>query len=376
MIATNLLMRRKILFFILLIILLISIPLFIWSRVSKTEKMPKNLPAPTVTIPQKLLLIKGSIPYWDQEKALLSFEKNIETFNYVNLFWYYLSPNGDINKYEYANEDLSIIEFAHQNNVKVGAVITNLPEFSGADWNDSGLVEKVIRDKNKSEEHIKAIINKLNEVNFDGVIIDYEQLDTSAKNDFTNFIRDLSSAVHKNNKFLSVVLHPKTSDNNPDENGKFQDWKQLSLYADQIQIMGYGEHWDNSLSGPIASVSWLKRILDYSKSVDIPKEKIFLGIPLYGYDWDTSSGENATDLTYQDVEKLLLDFNIKEEWDDKSQSSYFNYTDKNNHKHEVWFENQRSIEAKINIAKSYDLSGITFWRLGEEDPRIWSIIRL
>lgn len=326
-------------------------------------------------IKKSTLIIKGSIPYWDQKEGLASFKNNIELFNYVNLFWYYLDSNGNVQKYQYADEDKDIIEFAHKSGVKVSAVITNLPEFPGARWNDSGLVENVINDKDKKERHIKSIADKLSKQDFDGVIIDYEQLSSSSKDEFTDFIHDLSLTLHKNNKLLSVVLHPKTSEDNPDENGKFQDWKSLSLHADQLQIMGYGEHWDESGPGPIASASWLQRILDYSKSIDVPKEKIFLGIPLYGYDWNTTNGGNATDLTYQDVEKLLAGFNINEEWDDKSQSSYFNYSDKNSHKHEVWFENARSVEVKINIAKSYGLLGITFWRLGEEDPRVWSIVR-
>lgn len=366
---------------LLLLIVLSFILLSAWSfqtiNIKNDMNQKKfNSKIPSKSIIQKpTLVIKGSIPYWDQEEGLASFKNNVKLFDYVNLFWYYLDSSGNIQKYQYADEDKDIIEFAHKSGVKVSAVITNLPEFPGARWNDSGLVENVINDKNKKERHIKSIADKLSEQNFDGVIIDYEQLSSSSEDDFTNFIRNLSQALHKNNKFLSVVLHPKTSEDSPDENGKFQDWKSLSLYADQLQIMGYGEHWDESGPGPIASVSWLQRILDYSKSIDVPKEKIFLGIPLYGYDWNTTNGENATDLIYQDAEKLLQDFNVQEKWDDKSQSPYFNFTDRNNHEHEMWFENQRSVEAKINIAKSYGLLGITFWRLGEEDPKVWDIFR-
>ena len=338
-----------------------------WSRV--------RFPTPTVTIYQKPLLVKGSIPYWDQEKALVSFKENIGIFNYVNLFWYYLSPNGDVNKYEYANEDSSIIEFAHQNNVKVNAVITNLPEYYGATW-DSKRVEDVISEPETRKTHITNIVAKLNELGFDGVIIDYESVYASSKENFSIFIRELYAELHSNRKELAVVLHPKTGERvKGEENGWFQDWKVLAEYSDQLQIMGYGEHWDNSSPGPITSVPWLERILNYAKSVDVPEEKIILGIPLYGYDWDTTSGGDATDLTYQDVEKLLLDFNMQDQWDDKSQSAYFNYTDKNNHKHEVWFESQRSVKAKVNIAKSYKLLGITFWRLGEEDPKVWNLFK-
>src|SRR3990167_6645818 len=202
----------------------------------------------------KPLLVKGSSPYWDQEKALVSFKENIGIFNYVNLFWYYLSPNGDVNKYEYANEDRSIIEFAHQNNVKVSAVITNLPEYSGAGW-DSKRVESVISEPETRKTHIANIVAKLNELGFDGAIIDYESVHASAKENFSIFIRELYAELHSNRKELAVVLHPRTGERvKGEENGWFQNWQTLAKYSDQLQIMGYGEHWDESLPGPIASV--------------------------------------------------------------------------------------------------------------------------
>ena len=375
MIVTNLLTRRKILFFIFLVILLISIPLFMWSKALKTEKIPEILPSPTDTFSQKPLLVKGSIPYWDQEKASDSFKQNISVFNYVNLFWYYLSPNGDVNKYEYANEDSSIIEFAHQNNVKVSAVITNLPEYSGATW-DSKRVESVISEPETRKTHIANIVTKLNELGFDGIIIDYESVHASAKENFSNFIRELSAELHSHRKELAVVLHPRTGERvKGEENGWFQDWQMLAKYSDQLQIMAYNEHWDESDAGPIASAPWVKKIIEYAQEKNIDTEKLFLGIPLYGYDWDKTSTDKAVGLTFTDVKKLLAEFNAEEKWNDEFQSPYFAYTDNDGDEHEVWFENARSIAAKINLAKSYPLLGVTFWRLGNEDPDMWAILK-
>ena len=65
----------------------------------------------------------------------------------------------------------------------------------------------------------------------------------------------------------------------------------------------------------------------------------------------------------------MLQKNKSEEFDDNSKSPFFTYDD-----HEVWFENARSILAKAQLARNAGFSGITFWRLGGEDPEVWKEI--
>jgi len=78
--------------------------------------------------PDTELKIFGSIPYWDQDKAVQVFKAHPGKFDIISLFWYRLDEQGNIVKYTDAREDLSIIDFARRNNVKVLALIANLPE--------------------------------------------------------------------------------------------------------------------------------------------------------------------------------------------------------------------------------------------------------
>lgn len=320
------------------------------------------------TIVRTELLIKGSIPYWDQKEAFKSFEENVSVFNYVNLFWYFLGNDGSVVKYRYANEDQSIIEFAHKNNVSVSMVITNLPE--DGSWS-SERVENVISDETLRQKHIENIVYKLRELNFDGVIIDYELLRPNVREEFSVFIQELSVALDAENRILTVVLHPKTGENiSGEEISRFQDWKTLAKYSDQLQIMGYSQHSDEDAPGPIAGANWVEKIIEYAKSTDVPAEKIFLGIPLYGYDWNKSSEESARGLTYEEVKSLMLQKNKSEEFDDISKSPHFTYDDR-----DVWFENAKSVLTKAQLAQNAGFAGITFWRLGGEDPSIWEMLQ-
>lgn len=337
------------------------------SNQQDTQETSQN-PQPIKNIPLK---IKGSIPYWDQTRAFASFQENVEDFTYVNLFWYFLAKEGKIQKYDFAQENQQIISFAQSKNVKVFAVITNLPEQEGSTW-DSKRVEEVLKNNSTQEKHIQDIVNQLESLNFDGVIIDYEEVHFSQRDKFSQFIKKLSESLHQKGKILAVALHPKTRTGSG--NGKFQDWEELVKHVDHLNIMAYGQHWDQSQPGPIAGLSWVKQIIEYTKSLRVPLDKFYLGIPLYGYDWNKNDDQEATGLTFLDVQELLIENNLKEGWDEKAKSPYLKYA-VDGDEHEVWFENANSVLEKINLAKEAGFQGISFWRLGGEDPKIWEIVK-
>src|SRR3990167_297317 len=160
----------------------------------------------------KPVLIRGSIPYWEQEKAFLSFSQNAGKFDYISLYWYYLGADGTIKKYRGAKEDQNIIKLAHDNNVKVAAIVTNLLDDEDLGWN-SARVEAWIKNDKAIDTHVKTIGEKLKTVGFDGVIIDYELMDAKQKENFSEFIEELARQLHKDGKFVTVAVHPKTGEN-------------------------------------------------------------------------------------------------------------------------------------------------------------------
>jgi spore germination protein len=358
-------MLKRIIFIALVVAVIASVHIYMVQKKTTSTNVPIAPDKPKNVIKNTHLQIKSSIPYWDQENAFISFQNNITKHDYVNIFWYYLTDDNAIATYEYADEDRSIISMAHDNNVKVFATITNLPEEGG--W-DSERVENMLRTKDSRKKHIDDIIEKLNEWNFDGVNIDYEEVNKSQKNKFSMFISELAEALHRDNKLLSISLHPKRAGN--EGLGKFQDWKKLSLHADQLTIMAFNEHYDEGEAGPIASIPWLEKIVAYSQYLEIPGEKVFLGIPFFGYDWNHDNDEAAVGLTYAGVQSLLNTHEADPKWDDTFKSPFFTY-ENDGDEHEVWYEDAQSVKEKIDLAQRTGLAGVSFWRLGGEDPQAW-----
>jgi spore germination protein len=134
--------------------------------------------------------------------------------------------------------------------------------------------------------------------------------------------------------------------------------------------LAYDEHF--SVSGPVASIGFVRRVLNYAVTV-MPRPKIKLGMAVYGYDWEVSGGMPRS-LTYKEAIEAARQHNATIVYDEQAQEPTFTYT-ANGSRHIVWFENARSFSAKLDLVFEYDLGGIAVWRLGQEDPRIWIVIR-
>jgi len=326
----------------------------------------------------------GWIPYWDQPNAFESFKNNASFFDYVSLFWYRLDAQGNVTTYQYANEDTSIIEFAKQHNVKVLALIANLPEyFEGGDW-DADRVQRVIGSASARSRHVADLVALVDRHDFDGINIDYEALRGSQRNDFTLFIKELSEALHKKGKVLGVALHPKTGENNPwEDNGSHaQDWLELAKYADQLHFMTYGEHYLESDAGPVASDAWVTHVLDYAVDrLGVDPSKIYMGLGLYGQEWYEGSNGNMIgvddELTLRKASRKLEESRAKVQWDYSSGSPYFAFypSERSGRKHVIWFENGNSIETKIDVALKNRVTGLALWRLGGETEDVWPVIQ-
>lgn len=322
--------------------------------------------------PNMPLSFRGSIPYWDQKAAVDSFFRHRDVLGSISLFWYHLASDSTLAKYIAAEEDRSIIDSAHREKVKVSMVVTNLPDERGSTW-DSGRVEKVLTKPELRQKYIDGIVQKIADLGFDGVTIDYEEVEANLRDEFSFFIREMSTTLHQQGYFVGVALHPKTG-GSLDKLYRFQDWKALSTYADELYIMAYGEHWDEGSPGPIASSQWVEKIVEYAREQALPLEKFYLGLPLYGYDWEEGSDDKATGLTYQDVRRLMDKYKIASEWGEDTPAPFFRY-EEDERGHEVWFENAASVEEKIKLAQSAGFGGVTFWRLGGEDPEVWERVR-
>lgn len=329
--------------------------------------------------------VTGAIPYWAQEQAIESFEKNIDMVDFISVFWYAVDPDGQIVTYQDARESRALIEHAHEHGVKVFALIANLPddqrESAGGDW-DHVRVGRIIGSAERRAAHIADLVDLSRRMGFDGIYIDYEALPGSYRESFTRFIQELGNALHAEGKLLAVAVHPKTAeDDSREANGsEAQDWDALHQHADQLHFMTYSQHTTSTGPGPAASARWLERVLRYAiEEKKVPRAKLYMGVPLYAEEWqELEAGEYREGdvvATFEDVQQRKRDEGGEETWSVEHGSPHIVFRDDDGRRQVIWFENRRSSEHKLALAAKLGVCNLLLWRLGGEDPDTWQLLR-
>ena len=339
-----------------------ELPIFLPS----VDPPPDNV-VPEISHPKSGRYVAAWMPTdWDTDNARASFEANLDYIDEISPVWYEMRSNGTLNVLGGAR-DKTLVDAAHAAGVLVLPSITN-----GFDPERTGYV---LRNADRRSKFVERIVKEVEEYAYDGVDIDFEGMPSSEREVFTAFIRELADGLHARGWLLAIAIHARTSDAGGAAGAQAQDWYAIGQAVDRFRIMTYDYHWSGGLAGPVAPIYWVQEVMEYAKT-RVDPSKIVVGVPFYGYDW---VGTDGWPLTWLDIQDLLKIYEPKVsllESDSQGEvaESTFNYRDRDG-SHAVWFSSARSMEAKLDLVKQYDLAGIAIWRLGGEDPSYWQAIR-
>jgi spore germination protein YaaH len=214
-----------------------------------------------------------------------------------------------------------------------------------------------------------------------GFQFDYENIKYFYRDRFSQFFHEAAVAFHRHGLQLTAAVVGKYADDrNSESPGGYDDWsgvydyRRLARDADFLSIMAYPQHAGFSGPGPLAGLPWVRKIVAFSRS-NMPAARISLGVPLYGFHWVAPAEGEAkwkgrTSL-YPDTAAVIA--KNTPEWRDDEHAYRVNFSDTSG-RHELWYEDTRSIAPKLELAASERLAGISAWCLGQEDPAIWEVL--
>lgn len=207
---------------------------------------------------------------------------------------------------------------------------------------------------------------------YQGVNIDFEYILAEDRDLFTGFVRDVTYSMREFGYQTTVDLAPKTSANQKGVLYEGKDYGGLGAAADMVLLMTYEWGYTYGPSMAVAPIHKVREVLDYAVT-EIPRNKINMGIPNYGYDWPLPyvKGESKAQ-TIGNVEAVQIAIQNHAEifYDEIAQTPYFRY-EKNGVGHEVWFEDARSILAKLKLVDEYQIHGIGYWQIMQLFRTIW-----
>ena len=185
------------------------------------------------------------------------------------------------------------------------------------------------------------------------------------RNEFTAFVSNASRQLHEAGLLLHVDLAPKTSDEQSGLLYEAHDYSALGAVADFVFLMTY--EWGYTYGPPmaVAPLPNVRRVLEYALT-EIDADKIFLGIPNYGYNWKLPfvQGESkAVTIGNVNAVRLALAKGSEILYDEQAQSPYFYYTDPEGATHVVWFDDVRSMNEKYKLVAEKLILGCGYWNL-------------
>jgi len=291
---------------------------------------------------------------------------------HANLWWYRLTSatDGSIELIPDVTEDwFDRVANLQAAGVKVLMLVHNHIDLgTGYEWNRDHLMT-VLENPTARANNIDQIVSEAVARGFDGIEIDYENLDGDQGDDQTilTFMQELYPAAKAAGLIVDMAAPNRTTIEGPDASERAFNPGDLHPYLDTYRIMTYDYSGGWSDPGPIAPYQWVDQGIQYALNSGMPAEKIALGLHFWGLDWNITQG-TSTDLLSSDVDQLIALHSPTVQWHASYREHYFTYT-ANGDDHEVWFASPEQIADRSALANKYELGGVYGWyQSGEEDP--------
>jgi spore germination protein YaaH len=325
----------------------------------------------------KPYVILGFAPYWNLKKI-----DPVSLTSITHFAYFHLLLNGDGTIYTKVNRRAEDPGYTNYKRLVSGTVdhgtrpllLTFMPESQSA-------LTSIVSSETARQKTITIILNSLVESGATGVNIDFEPLGDTApavRDNFTLFIKELR---HSLPGLLTISIYP-SAENHP----RLWDLAVLAPSTDYFVVMTYDYTMpgtDNA--GPNAPLRGAGQLFnnDIVKNISeltsvVPSEKILLGIPFYGYQWNTAddtkyaptSGYGST-ASLERIQQMLDARTLSLLWDRNTLTPYGVATSSAGKTSQIYFENQTSIQLKLEFVKSARLGGIALWALGYENNVSW-----
>ncbi len=302
----------------------------------------------------------------------------LEHYNKIDIIvptWYHVDKEGML----WGGPDPLVLETAKEHHVEVMPIVTGTgfgPE----------TFHQFLTNSPAHLPFIQSLIRECKLNGYAGIQIDFENISWTDRDALSNLVKETADAFHKEGLKLSIATVP-NAPGYPGQTGFsywiFRDWRNvydlavLAKSVDMICLMTYDQHTGLTPPGPVAGYPWTIENLDYALKY-VPRDKLMLGIPLYGYHWFAGMSYNgegkpkieAQSIGEPDAARLAETYGGKIEWDPVDRTAWF-YFYRDDTREWVFYTDTRTFKARYDLVRDRGLEGFCSWVLGSEDPGIW-----
>ncbi len=320
------------------------------TRMAMAQTQTKNIRSRNDVRPFAVWLHK-----YDWEAGVSSVRQHADSIAEVGPAWYQITADASIQQIDGVPVDSpELFVITQRNHITLRPLLMNVlsdgthPEFVRALFSDTAL----------RQVHVAGIQTLVQSHGYDGIDLDYEGFNISELPALAELVEEVAKALHAIGKTLAVDIEVQSNDD------CLPSWQRIGVVADKVRIMTYGQ--TKLTPGPLADLSWIQSNITRALKV-IPVHKLVQGIAVYGLSWSgqgnavRGSGTWATYTNQAEQKHAVLDR------DEETKTAWYTFQDTT-----VWFEDHESVAMKIALGRSLGLQHIALWRLGGEDPEIFS----
>lgn len=356
----------------------------IWWAASRGDGKP-DLPP----LPPGAVAVDAWAPYWTLSESAPVAEERLADIREISPFWFGARGAKQIVVDEHASESRTS-EFLEAIAKTPARLVPSI-----RDEMPAGGMARILANPTTRATHVAAIVAFAEELDADGIDLDYEQFAFAdgrstwedTRPNWVEFVADLATALHADGRTLTISIPPVYDAERSSSSGYWvYDHGAIAEHVDAIRIMGY----DYSVSepGPIAPIDWVRNVVA-GVSEAVPEEyhrKLVLGVPVYGYNWVLSTvgecpadAEGQTTVSLRSVDDLASRRGGTPVYDAGWDEWTFDYEltvgtapDDCVQSREVRWVGVEGVAARAELARRAGWGGVGLWALGYENPDAWS----
>jgi len=325
-----------------------------WKFKSEHDVPSRALSAALRPVPGRPLTL-GFYANWD-DNSYFALKRELPKLDWVLPSWLSLEGPQMALKITLDHKALTLVR-EERPTVPILPVIQN--EATGT-WNGPGLQE-LLADPARRKVLENGIVSFLETNKLQGVVVDFEEVPQAAYADLSTFLGELSASFAPHG-WIVVEAAPYADAGWP--------YATFAKVIDYTMLMAYDQHDETGVPGAIAGEPWFEDTLD-KRMKELAPNRTIIAIGNYAYDWH--GGDSADDLSFQEAVVAARDSDARVDFDPDTNNPHFSYIENDNVKHDVWFLDGVTAYNQIHAADVFQPAGYALWRLGSEDPSVWSV---
>lgn len=343
----------------------------LWQNNPQLITQPSLRPGEQITlsyrdIPGREVTINGyAYPHVNTDVLL----RTLPFLTMLTIFGYGFSESGELIEID----DSELIAMAYRFKAAPIMLLSSITEegtFSGQ------RARRLFVDIDFQNALIEKIIAKMKEKGYLGLDVDFEYINPEDADAFIAFLENVTTKLHAEGFRVNIDLAPKTSAEQPGLLYEAHDYARAGNIADSSLIMTYEWGYAHGPPMAVAPIDQVERVMGYAVTA-IPRDRILMGVPNYGYVWQLPYIPRetvATSIGNEFAAELAARYRAEIQFDERAASPFFYYTGEEGFAHTVWFEDVRSISRKWDIIERESLLGAGYWSVMRPFSQNWAYI--